>query len=306
MSGFVASKLCLAWFFARFDPDEISSMTEFCTLARAIEMSGIGLHCGREISVKIVPDERAGWHFARRDLAGTPEVKAALENVAATHHATVLQSGQARVSTTEHLLAALWTAGITHARIELDGEEVPILDGSSKGWVEAISLAGREKTGGERPRYAFNQNVWHQEKSTSVLGVAHSQFRLSVAVDFEHLHAGAQSIDLVVDAANFARELSPARTFTLESWLQPLRDAGLIRGGSLENALLIGNDGPSSPLRFPNELARHKALDAIGDLALLCGDGGAFCGHVIAIRAGHGPHRAWMNLCRSKDALTRL
>lgn len=281
-------------------------MTEFTTLSRAIEVAGVGLHCGREITLSIGPDERAGWHFARRDLAGTPEVKASLENVAATHHATVLQAGQARVSTPEHLLAALWSAGITHARIELDGEEVPILDGSAKGWTDAIARAGREKIGGERPIYALRENVWHQEKSASILGVPHEQFRLSVAVDFDHPHAGAQSVDLVVDEASFAHELALARTFTLEEWLEPLRGAGLIRGGSLENALLIGDNGPSSPLRFSNEMARHKALDAIGDLALLFGDGGAFCGHVIAIRAGHGPHRAWMMLCRAQSALVRL
>ncbi len=282
------------------------SMSTFGTLSREIEVSGVGLHCGREITLKISPDERVGWHFARRDLAGVPEVKASLENVVATQHATVLQCGNARVSTTEHLLAALWTAGITHARIELDGEEVPILDGSAKFWSEAISLAGRDEIGGERPIYTLNQSVWHESARASVLGVPNPRFRLSVAVDFDHPHAGAQNIDLAVDNSSFAKELAPARTFTLESWIEPLRSAGLIRGGSLENATLIDDSGPSSPFRFPNELARHKALDAIGDLALLFGEGGIFRGHLIAIRAGHGPHRAWMEKCRNLGALTRI
>ncbi|PQV62489.1 UDP-3-O-[3-hydroxymyristoyl] N-acetylglucosamine deacetylase [Abditibacterium utsteinense] len=281
-------------------------MSGFYTLSREIEVTGVGLHCGREISLKIRPDERVGWHFARRDLARSPEVKASLENVVATQHATVLQNNQARVSTTEHLLAALWTAGITHARIELDGEEVPILDGSANFWAESIAHCGRESIAGEQPVYALNQNVWHEAGGANILGVPHEKFRLSVAVDFNHPYASAQSVDLVVDENSFTRDLAPARTFTLENWLEPLRSAGLIRGGSLENAILIGENGPSSPLRFSNELARHKALDAVGDLALLFGDGGRFCGHLIAIRAGHGPHRSWMESCRQQNALIRI
>ncbi len=281
-------------------------LREFGTLKQPIELAGVGLHCGREIALRIGPDERAGWHFRRLDLPGAPEVEAKLENVVATQHATVLERNGARVSTTEHLLAALWSAGITHARIELDGEEVPILDGSAQGWVESMARAGREIVRGERPVWGLNQVVWHEGGGASVLGVAHREFRLSVAVDFGVAHAGAQTVDLVVDEQSFARELAAARTFTLAAWLEPLRSAGLIRGGSLQNAILIDENGPSSPFRFPNELARHKALDAVGDLALLFGDGGAFCGHVVATRAGHGAHRGWMEACCNLEALVRI
>ncbi len=285
-------------------------MSEFLresgTLRRPLEITGIGLHCGREIAVRILPDERAGWHFRRLDLAGAPEVAARLENVVATQHATVLQAGAARVSTTEHLLAALWTLGISQARVELDGEEVPILDGSALDWVALIEEAGREKVDGERPVWALKRSVWHEGNGANVLGVPHEGFRVSAAVDFGVAHAGAQVFDCVVDAASFGRELAPARTFTLQNWLEPLRAAGLIRGGSLQNAVLIGEDGPSSAWRLPAELARHKALDVVGDLALLCGDGGAFCGHVTAIRAGHGAHRGWMESCRNSEALLRI
>jgi UDP-3-O-[3-hydroxymyristoyl] N-acetylglucosamine deacetylase len=157
-------------------------LREFSTLKKTVEIAGVGLHCGREITLRICPDERAGWHFRRLDLPSAPEVQAKLENVVATQHATVLESSGARVSTTEHLLAALWSGGITHARIELDGEEVPILDGSAQGWVESIAQAGREIVGGERPVWGLKQNVWHQGEGASLLGVAHESFRLSVAV----------------------------------------------------------------------------------------------------------------------------
>lgn len=281
-------------------------LREFATVRQTVEIQGVGLHCGRQITLRICPDERVGWHYRRLDLSGAPEVAARLENVVATQHATVLQQGAARVSTTEHLLAALWMAGITHARIELDGEEVPILDGSALGWTRFLAGAGREKVTGERPQWQLNQSVWHEGGGASVLGVPSEQFRVSAATDFGVPHAGAQVADFLIDAAIFERELAPARTFTLAAWLEPLRAAGLIRGGSLENAILIDENGPSSPWRFSNELARHKALDAIGDLALLFGDGGALGGHLIVLRAGHGAHRAWMEICRNRSALTRI
>ena len=270
-------------------------------------MSGIGLHCGEEISLSILPDERPGWRFVRRDLPGNPEIAATLENVAATQHATVLQSGNASVSTTEHLLAALWSQNISHARIEINGPEVPILDGSARPWIEAMENAGTEKIGGERPVWRLEQPIWWEGGGASVLGVPNPSFRLSVASNFDHPHAGAQTVDLEVTAQSFALELAPARTFTLESWISPLRAAGLIRGGSHDNAIVVSESGVSSPLRFSNEMARHKALDCIGDLALLFGaDGGGFEGHIIAVRAGHGAHRAWMESCRNQGALRRV
>jgi UDP-3-O-[3-hydroxymyristoyl] N-acetylglucosamine deacetylase len=277
---------------------------EFQTLRQEVTVSGVGLHSGQNVTLRLLPDSRPGWRFVRRDLSGAPEIGADLENVAATQHATVLQNGAATVSTTEHLLAALWAMGVSHASIELDGPEVPILDGSAQGWVEAIETVGLRPLPGARPVFGLTQPIWWEGGGASVLGLPHPEFRLSVAVDFNHLHAGAQTIDLTVDGANFAQELAAARTFTLESWLEPLRTAGLIRGGSLDNAILVSESGLSSPPRFSNEMVRHKALDAIGDLALLFGgNGGVFQGHLIAVRAGHGPHRAWMESCRNQGAL---
>lgn len=282
-------------------------MSGFHTLARPVEISGIGLHCGSQVGLRIAPDERAGWRFARLDLPQSPEVVASVENVTATRHATVLAQGQASVSTTEHLLAALWALDVTHARIELDGPEVPILDGSALPWVEAIKAAGLQPIDGPRPLFGLKEMVWWEGGGASVVGVPHDEFRLSVAVDFDHPHAGAQSVDFSIDGATFEREIAPARTFTLENWLEPLRGAGLIRGGSLDNAVVVNEMGLSSAPRLENEMARHKALDCIGDFALLFGaNGGALCAHLIALRAGHGPHRAWMESCQHQNALLRF
>ena len=277
------------------------------TLCRPVEVGGTGLHLGCAVRARLCPDARAGVRFARVDLPGAPEVEAHLDFVTATTHATTLENpgNGARVQTTEHLLASLWALGLTHCRVELDAPEVPILDGSARGWVEAINEAGTRDLDEARPLWELAEPVWIESGRASVLGLpaTHEQgFRLSVAVDFDAPHAGAQLFDGTVAPALFQSQLAPARTFTLQNWVEPLRAAGLIRGGSLDNAILISTDGPSSPFRFANELARHKALDVIGDLALLFG-AGSFRGHIIATRAGHGAHRDWMRKCRESGAL---
>lgn len=274
----------------------------FRTFARTTEIEGIGLHTGDPVRLRLCPAEAEGICFVRTDLPDTPVVKAEWCNVTSTTHATTLEDGAARVMTTEHLLASLWAAGVTHCRIELDAPEVPILDGSARGWVEAVARAGTRDLNQVRPVLELRAPVWIEEGRASVLGVPSRDFRLTVAVDFDAPHAGAQLFDGIVSPELFATEIAGARTFTLESWIEPLRAANLIRGGSLENAILIGAEGPSSPFRFENELARHKALDVIGDLALLFG-AHDFRGHIIATRAGHGAHRRWMQACRTADVL---
>ncbi len=282
-------------------------MTRYATLARSIEVFGIGLHTSHAVRVTLCPSEIAGLHFARVDLPGAPLVAADWRHVTSTTHATTLQNGAASAMTTEHLLAALWASGITHCRIELDAPEVPILDGSSRSWCAAITEAGTRELPGERPLLELSQPVWIQQGQAHVLGVPAPEFRVSVAVDFDVAAAPARVFDGTVTPANFAREIADARTFTLQSWLEPLQNAGLIKGGSLDNAIVIDDNatdenGWSSPPRFANEMARHKALDVIGDLALLFGTAN-FRGHLIATRAGHGPHREWMQQCRKQGAL---
>jgi len=289
-------------------------VSPFCTLKRPVEITGVGLHCGQTIRARLAPSNEVGVCFARTDLTGAPEVEADLAHVAATTHATTLLKGEARVQTVEHLLAALWASGLTHVRVELDGPEVPILDGSSQGWLELLANAGREELGGNRPIARLQTPVWLGGASgAQMLGLPleapsrddGAPFRLSVAVDFGVAGARAQTFDGEINARSFASELASARTFTLESWLEPLREAGLIRGGSLDNAVLIQGDGtPSSPFRFENELARHKALDVVGDMTLaLCPSGARFAGHLIAVRAGHELHRNWAVRAQESGAI---
>jgi UDP-3-O-[3-hydroxymyristoyl] N-acetylglucosamine deacetylase len=282
-------------------------MSVFHTLDRNLEITGIGLHSGALVTARLEPRAEPGITFVREDVPGTPEVPASIEFVTTTTHATTLARGEASVSTTEHLLAALWTQDVTHCRVVLNGPEVPIVDGSAAPWIELLRQAQLVPLPGERPVYGLSGPVWVDEAGASVLGVPLGQLRVSVAVDFGHPHAGPQAFDTFVTAGSFAAEVAPARTFTLEQWLGALQNAGLIRGGSEECALVLREEGPSSPWRMPLEIARHKTLDAIGDLALgFAAEGAAFVGHLTAIRAGHGPHRRWMEACRESGALIRL
>lgn len=278
------------------------------TLQAVTHLSGIGLHSGAMVTARLVPSERPGLIFKRADLPDAPAIPADWRHVTRTVHATTLHYEGADVSTTEHLLAALWALDVTACVIELSGPEVPILDGSAAPWVELIQQVGIVPLpqAGPRPIYRLTAPVWVGQGEISVCGVPHNEFRLTCAVEYA-VKDSRQICDLVVTPQTFARELAPARTFTLESWLEPLRSQGLIRGGSLDNAVVLSESGPSSPFRFDDELARHKALDVLGDLALLfAADGGLLQAHIIAQRAGHGPHRAWMEAALRQGALQLL
>ncbi|MDQ3814596.1 MAG: UDP-3-O-acyl-N-acetylglucosamine deacetylase [Armatimonadota bacterium] len=287
------------------------------TLRQEAPITGVGLHSGQRVTARLRPSDRCGIIFVRIDLPEAPEVPASRRCVAHTVHATTLKQNGVTVSTTEHLMAALWAMDVTNCRIELDGPEVPILDGSAQGWCRLIEEAGVAEvpaqntaigsSGVQRPLYALREPVWVSEGKGSVLGLPHTEFRLTVAVDYDIAYIGPQMVDVLVTPANFVEELAPARTFTVAKWIEPLRAQGLIRGGSTENAVILWPDAPSVPWRMENELARHKALDVVGDVALLFGDdGGALRAHLIAIRAGHGLHLAWMEECVRRNALIRL
>jgi len=295
------------------------------TLGRDAHTIGVSLHSGRVVEACLRPRRQRGIVFVRTDLPGTSEISASLRCVTRTVHATTLAEGEAAVSTTEHLMAALWAMNITNCRIELDGPEVPILDGSARDWCQLIDDAGIVDVEGtveaegasaaaaglaetcHRPRYTLREPVWVSDGKGSVLGLPHHELRLTVAVDYEVDYMAPQMVDLTVTSHAFRAELAPARTFTLGEWIEPLRAQGLIRGGSTENAVVLWRDAPSAPWRLENELARHKALDVVGDVALLFGaNGGRLQAHLIAIRAGHGLHRQWMEECTQRGALTLI
>jgi UDP-3-O-[3-hydroxymyristoyl] N-acetylglucosamine deacetylase len=275
----------------------------FQTLQREVQVSGVGLHSGAQITARLLPRNERGVVFVRSDLPGAPAIPAALRCVTSTLHATTLSVGNASVSTIEHLLAALWAMNVTNCCVQLDGPEVPILDGSAIDWCRLIDQVGTVVSPGmgeseTRPVYCLREPVWVTDGKGSVLGLPHDSLRLTVAVDYGVAHVGRQMLDLQLSSSSFVTELAPARTFALESWLEPLRAQGLIRGGSIDNAVVLGDDGPSTPWRIEREAARHKAMDVIGDVALLCAEDGAVLqAHLIALCSGHGLHRQWMDEC---------
>ncbi len=265
------------------------------TLARSVERRGIGLHSGAMTTVTLHPAEPGqGRYFVRTDLPGAPAVPAALEAVNPTQLSTELRQGEASVRTVEHLLAALVGLGIDNVRMEISGPEVPLLDGSALGWVEATRQAGRQ---GQRvvlrSHHRLSQPVSVQDGDAFVMAFPAAQLRLTYGIDFEVSAIGNQWFSWAPAAdpfgpEGFATAVAPARTFGLAHQIDQLRAAGLIQGGSLDNALVCGPEGwLNPPLRFDNEPARHKMLDLIGDLSLL---GSLPIAHIVAYKASHRLH----------------
>jgi UDP-3-O-[3-hydroxymyristoyl] N-acetylglucosamine deacetylase len=282
-------------------------MFPFQTLKNPLVVEGVGLHSGARARVEILPRRECGLVFVRADLPGCPRIPACARHIGSTLHATTLEADGAQITTPEHLLAALWSYGVTHAEIVVDGWEIPILDGSARPWCDLIETAQIQTLPGARPEYSLLEPVAVYERGGCVIGLPYDKFRVTTDLEYEVDYLATQIAACDVSTQSFRDELAPARTFTLEKWIQPLRAQNLIRGGTLENALILGQTAPLTPLRFPNELARHKAMDVIGDISLLFGlDGGVLRAHLIAVRAGHGMHQRWMQEVLRAQALTQI
>lgn len=259
------------------------------TLARGFERSGVGLHSGSVTRVRVLPAEVGqGRYFVRTDLSESPLIPAHIAQVHQTQLSTELAQGSAAVRTVEHLLAALSGMGIDNARIEIDGVEVPLLDGSSQDWVSAIAQSGIVQQGSDRPLYALTEPIWVHHGDAFVAALPAPQLRFSYGIDFELAAIGQQWHTWRPDQESFEVAIAPARTFGLAHEIDHLRSLGLIKGGSLENALVCSSEGwLNPPLRFSNEPVRHKLLDLVGDLSLL----GSFpCAHILAYKASHQLH----------------
>jgi len=259
------------------------------TLAGERTIVGIGLHSGKNVRMRLVPAEGGtGVVFVRTDLGGA-EIPALLENAGPSFYATVLRKDGAQVSTIEHLMAALYALQVDDVRIEIDGPEVPILDGSSRPFVDGILEAGRVELPVVRQYLTIVRpvTVSHEDKRIAVHPCP--EYRVTYAIDFAHPLLGYQELTASLWGEEAFREkLAPARTFVLEREVDALRRAGLALGGSLDNAVVVGDGGVLNPeLRFPDEFVRHKMLDLTGDLSLL---GYPLRGHVVAYRAGHDMH----------------
>lgn len=259
------------------------------TLSREITISGRGLHGNRPCTVRLVPvSAPSGLVFVH--LPTGTELPAKAELAGDLVLATTLVKDGVRLQTVEHLLSALMGLEVEHLRIEVDAEELPILDGSAAPWVEAILRAGAKSLAGRRRFLKVTQPVEVRNGDRWIRVLPFDGFRLRYVIDFPVPALGRQSRELTLTPEKYRRELSAARTFCLEQEIDLMRARGLALGGSLDNAVVFGADGPlNESLRFEDEAVRHKMLDLVGDLALL---GAPLLGLVEAHAAGHALHVA--------------
>jgi UDP-3-O-[3-hydroxymyristoyl] N-acetylglucosamine deacetylase / 3-hydroxyacyl-[acyl-carrier-protein] dehydratase len=298
-------------------------MIKQCTIREATTVKGVGLHTGQLVTLTLHPaPENHGFRFKRTDLEGQPTVLADVSKVVATNRGTVLKDGEAQVSTVEHLLSALIGTGIDNVLIDLDGGEVPILDGSALPFVEAIEAAGIVELSAERDIFELREPLSYKDEETGAefLALPSEEYTITTLIDFNSPVLGPQFATL--DAPpQYKTEIAPARTFVFVHELDILLNQGLIKGGDLDNAVVIANHAMSAEevavlaaklgkptlrveregvlntteLRFQNEPARHKLLDVIGDLALV---GRYFKAKIIATKPGHTANVAFAKILK--------
>ena len=260
------------------------------TIKKAVSFAGIGLHSGKTVRLAIKPAAPdTGIRFLRTDLLQGVMIPATLFRVADTRLATTLAKDDAKVSTTEHLLAALSGMGIDNAVIELDNDEVPIMDGSAAPFVHVLKKVGRERQKAVRLMLKITRRIEVKNGDAMIRIEPHKGFKVSGEIDFDHQLVRQQKFSVEIDSYTFIREIASARTFGFLHEVEYLRQNGKALGGSLENAIVIDRARilNAEGLRFTNEFVRHKLLDLIGDMALL---GCPVLGHITACRSGHAQH----------------
>ncbi len=272
------------------------------TLAESVEARGIGLHTAVPVQVKLMPaPPDTGYVFRRTDLGGF-EIPATVESVAHCSYATTLMRTGVMLSTVEHLLSALRGCGVDNAYIEVDNLEVPIMDGSAEAFAEMIESSGLLDQPTARRALLVREKVSAVAGNRSISIEPADAFEIDCVIDFPHPLIGVQHRSVTLDNGSFAREIASARTFGFIEEVEALRRANLIRGGSLDNAIVLTRDGMlnETGLRWSDEFVRHKILDIIGDLALL---GMPLMGRVTAERSGHLLHASLMaSLLRNRAA----
>lgn len=259
------------------------------TIRRSIEFSGIGLHTGCNINLRILPAaENTGITFVRKDILGAPSIKAEASKVVATSYATSLGYKGVNVSTIEHLMAALYCLGVDNAVVELDGPEVPIMDGSSAQFVEMIDAVGLSALNAPKNFLVVKKpiKVVDGDKYVLLLPPDDMEFTIDYSIDFSHPFLKKQTFTGLFSRDVFKHEVGNARTFGFLRDVEMMRANGLAKGGSLDNAIVIGDTDilNEEGLRYPDEFVRHKVLDLMGDISLV---GFPVLGHLIAHRSGH-------------------
>jgi len=260
------------------------------TLASSASLTGTSLHTGEQVTLTLHPAPPGhGYKFRRKDLPDEPLIEAHVSHVRTVERATTLVEGNAKIHTVEHVLSALAGLGVDNALIEMDANEPPIGDGSAAAYVQTIKQAGIVVQDAARVAFAPTEPIHIETKDGSLLTIIpDDKFRISctqVGPDGRF----TQYLSCEITPEYYEKEIAPARTFVFYEDVKPLMDKGLIRGGSLENAIVARGESVLSkePLRFPDEFVRHKILDIVGDLALA---GRRLKGHIIAVKPGHGPN----------------
>ncbi|MBL9182107.1 MAG: bifunctional UDP-3-O-[3-hydroxymyristoyl] N-acetylglucosamine deacetylase/3-hydroxyacyl-ACP dehydratase [Verrucomicrobiaceae bacterium] len=260
------------------------------TLAKAVSMTGTSLHTGEQVTLTLQPaPENFGFKFRRVDLEDKPFIPALAEKVQKVERATTIAEGGVNVHTVEHVLSALTGMGVDNAIIEMDANEPPIADGSAMPYVELIKSAGLAEQKEARRVFEIREPIYQETRDGTILTIVpDKKFRISctnVGPDGRF----TQYFSTEINPETYEKEIAAARTFVYYEDIAPLMEKGLIKGGTLEAAIVIRGDSLLSkqPLRFTNEFVRHKILDIVGDLTL---SGRRITGHVIAVRPGHGPN----------------
>ena len=271
------------------------------TIRRSVSCSGIGLHSGQKVTLKLRPSRAGtGIRFRRADLSGV-EIPATVDNVDRLHYATSLARDTGTVETVEHLLAALVSLGVDNVIVELNQAEVPIMDGSAASFVYLVHEAGLKRLSRPRRYLKVLRPVSLSRGDKRIALYPSDHFKVTYSISFDHPLLRHMTHTLRVTQASFVDEIAPARTFGFLKEAELLRQKGLALGGSLDNAIVLGETGIlNNSLRFEDEFVRHKVLDAIGDLALV---GHPVIGHLVAHRGGHALHAAFAEkLLQESDA----
>lgn len=250
---------------------------------------GIGLHTGNPSTARFLPaPANSGIVFVRKDLPGAPRIPASIENVIGVIRGTTLAVGDAQVHTVEHICSALFGLGIDNIVCELDANEPPVADGSAKPFLDALAQAGMQDQDAPKKTFVHSEPVRYQQNETEIRWEPGAGFQIHCQLVFDHPMIGRQEASFSLDSETYAREIAGARTFCFDYEVEALKRKGLARGGSLDNAVVVGMDriyNKEKKLRYPDEFVRHKILDFLGDLTLL---GRQVQGKITAVKVGHG------------------
>ncbi len=261
-------------------------MSKQKTIKEPASFSGIGLHTGSLTTVTFKPaPENSGITFYRVDLEGKPAIPADVDNVVGVARGTTLGIGDAKVHTVEHALSAMAGLGIDNLAIELDAEEIPSGDGSSMPVMTTLLKAGVVEQEAEKQYITVERPVYYRQGDVTLSILPSDEHRVSMTIAYDHVAIGTQYASFTITEDTFKKEIAPARTFCFLREVKMLQEKGLIKGGSLESAVVIGDDTIlNDDLRFPDEFVRHKILDLIGDMYLL---GRPIKGHIVSVKSGH-------------------